>query len=129
MAKTCYFCAVVCSGMSQDCSVDRFEVLDPESEDHWGKAVEMVAKGMKLEPIGMIYTDLQDKGLSNGKVLCKRNMETFFVSGFQQLEHSSVCKFSSSGDFGSKWVNVVVNGDDQGDISFFPFMSNTAVAK
>ena len=72
----------------------------------------------------MIYTDLVDDGSGTGKVLCKRHPDSYFVSSLevlfiarQQLAHRNVCKYSSSNYFGSKFVTLVVSGDEEGNVA------------
>ena len=77
----------------QDGSIDGFQLLDTENENenenenvcgidprHW-----TIFKSMKLEVIGMIYTDLIDDGTGTGKVQQRRSKDTFFVSGSEIL--------------------------------------------
>lgn len=59
--------------------------------------------------VGMIFTDLTDDGTGTGKVLFKRNAETFFLSSAEaymsarmQLMAPSPCRLAGSGTFGSK---------------------------
>lgn len=71
----------------------------------------------------MIYTDLHDDGTGTGKVICRRYTDTFFVSSAEtafmahaQLDHPNPCKLSSSGHFGSKFVTVIVSGDEENNV-------------
>lgn len=127
--------AVVCAiyEPTQDCSVDGFELI---AEDPHRAALSALSAHFGLQPVGLIFTDLQPHPDQEGKVLCKRSIDSYFVTGFEmlfsarmQLEHPSACKHSSSGVFGSKFVSVVVSGDAAGDITLFPYqVSNSCTA-
>jgi nuclear protein localization family protein 4 len=124
--------AVVCCiyEPKQDCSVDGFELLPDSSQD----AVDIAAQGLGLVKVGMIYTDLQQ--IEGGKIVNKRNASTFFISSLEavfiaqmQLERPSTCKYSRSGTFGSKFVTVVITGDELGKVGLTEFqVSNAAMA-
>jgi nuclear protein localization family protein 4 len=121
---------------AQDCSVDGFELLQGEELDKCALAMKNLAEGCSLQPVGMIFTDLQDAGQKDGTVLCKRNASTYFVTGFEavftahyQNAYPSPCKYSKTARFGSKWVSVIVSGDENGGISLFPYqVSNVCTA-
>lgn len=116
----------------QDCSIDGFELL----EDPLQCEVDKLATKLGLNQIGMIYTDLQNDKDNPGKVICKRNSDSFFVSSLEavfiaqmQLKNPSPCKFSSSGHFGSKYVTVIVTGDNEGQVGLTEFqVSNSCMA-
>lgn len=124
--------AVVCCiyEPKQDCSVDGFELLpDPNQE-----TVDSIADGLGLVKVGMIYTDLQQ--LEDGKIANKRNASSYFISSLEsvfiaqmQISHPSPCKYSKSGYFGSKFVTVVITGDESGKAGLVEFqVSNAAMA-
>ena len=113
----------------QDCSVDGFELL----ADPLLPAVDRMSEILGLQKVGMIYSDLTDDGTNTGKVLNKRNTDTFFVSGLEtmfmaqmQLHNKSRCKHSSSGKFGSKFVTVIATGDENGGIALTEFQASNA---
>ena len=113
---------------AQDCSVDGFELLQGEDQDSCASAMQNLSQGCSLQPVGMIFTDLQDTGKKDGTVLCKRDGSSYFVTGFEavftahfQNAYRSPCKYSKTGLFGSKWVSVIVSGDENGAISLFPY--------
>ena len=132
--------AVVCAIYEplQDCSVDGFELIQNDSgeEELWNNALLQLTQKMSLVPVGMIFTDLQDDSSGTGKVLNKRNKDTFFISGFEavfsaqmQAQYPSPSKHAPSGHFGSKFVSVVVSADETGSIDLFPYqVSNSCVA-
>lgn len=116
----------------QDGSIDGFQIL----EDPNGVSIEGLAASLGLSVIGMIYTDLTDDGSRTGKVLHKRSTETFFVSSAEvifmahnQLSRPSPCIDSATGKFSSKFVTVIVTGNENNEIDFTAFqVSNIAEA-
>lgn len=84
----------------------------------------------------MIYTDLADDGTSKGKVICKRHIDSYFLtsqeccfSATMQNKHPLCTKWSASGKFGSRFVTCVVSGNKSGDIDVNAYqVSNTGAA-
>jgi len=82
-----------------------------------------IAKRMGLERVGWIVTDLvPDK---DGKVKDVRNKDTHYVTaeeciiaGKLQDAHPNPCRLALSGNYGSKFVTVIVTGKDDGTIDF-----------
>ncbi|RKP34965.1 NPL4 family-domain-containing protein [Dimargaris cristalligena] len=89
-----------------------------------------------LQLVGMIFTDLVDDGKGTGQVVCKRHLDTYFLSSLEcifsaemQRRHPNPCKWSTSGHFGSKFVTVVVSGNAERNIDLAAYqMSTTAMA-
>ena len=112
-------------------AVDGVELLDPVDDD----CVNQLAAHFDMSCIGMIYTDLTDDGTGSGKVLCKRHSESFFISSAEcvfiankQLEHPFRTAKSTGGQFGSRFVSVVVTGDKEGNIGLNTYqVSNTCM--
>ena len=98
--------------------------------------VEAFARKLGLQCVGMIYTDLEDDGTRTGKVKQKRSADTFFLSGTEalfaadfQLAHSNPSKHAVDGKFGSKFVTVVLCGDEMNDVALYAYqVSNTLMA-
>ncbi|KAJ9074793.1 nuclear protein localization protein 4 [Entomophthora muscae] len=94
------------------------------------------AKLANLNILGMVYTDLFDKGEGNGKVLCKRHLNSYFLSSQEcafsaamQLRHPNPCRYSKSGTYGSKFVTCVISGNQEGDIDIDAYqISNFGMA-
>ncbi|EMR11714.1 hypothetical protein PNEG_00148 [Pneumocystis murina B123] len=98
--------------------------------------VDEIAHFFGLKKIGMIFTDLTDDGSGKGTVICKRHMNSFFLSSLEivfaskmQLKHKNICKWSKTGEFSSKFVTCVVSANKDGDIDIFAYqVSNSAMA-
>lgn len=86
-----------------------------------------------LELVGMIVTDLQDAG--EGKVVYKRHADSYFVAGSEvmtmatlQMKDQVKSKLAREGTFGSRFVTVIVSGDDQGQVELRTYQtSNVAM--
>lgn len=94
-------------------------------DDERGKEVEELANKLGLRKVGWIFTDLisEDGGLGTVKHL--RGIDTHFLTaqecilaGHLQNQHPNVCKYSSNGYFGSKFVTVCVTGEFMGRVHF-----------
>ncbi|CAG8433598.1 10909_t:CDS:10 [Diversispora eburnea] len=98
--------------------------------------VDEVAANCGLVKVGMIYTDLIDDGSGLGKVICKRHINSYFLSSQEccfsaamQLKHKAHSKWSASGVFDSRFVTCVVTGNENGDIDVSAYqVSNTCSA-
>ncbi|XP_031638747.1 nuclear protein localization protein 4 homolog isoform X3 [Contarinia nasturtii] len=86
--------------------------------DERAEEIDELATKLGLRKVGWIFTDLISDNAALGTVKHIRGIETHFLTaqecimaGQLQNQHPNVCKYSSNGSFGSKFVTVCVTGD------------------
>lgn len=94
-------------------------------EDTHAEVVDCVAIKLGLQRLGWIFTDLLAEDVRKGTVKYLRHKDTYFLTAeecltaaFFQSQHANPCKLSKTGQFGSKFVTVVVTGDKDSQIHF-----------
>jgi nuclear protein localization family protein 4 len=106
----------------QDCAADGVNMND----DPHAEIVDKAAALLGLRKIGWIFLDLEVMAGSNGsKFVCSRGSESYFLRSNEavlaahlQNKHPSPCKECEDGEYGSKFVTVVVSGNDQNELDY-----------